>query len=268
MLITYTAKLLSKRELCKNIYYFSFSYPDDPNWTYKAGQYMIFHIPQKATHAARRLYSMASPTYQKSSLDFVIEMVPNGIASTYLSNLDIGGTVTLQGPAGIFVMKESPRPIIFLATGTGIAPIRSIIESLLNKPTSSDIVQQETQLLDRLKHLSSQKRLYLFWGLKYCKDIYFLEEFKKLMNQHQHLYFKFCLSRQEKINDVPMDFQKDTVLGRVTKGLEDLLIDRDLNNKDFDYYLCGGDKVVQALREYLAERGIPKEQVMFEKFTT
>lgn len=249
MLITYQATLLEKKELAPHISYFRFSRPTDPTWDYKAGQYMIFHVPQDATHAARRLYSIASPPSKKDSLEFIIEYVENGIASNYLAAHDVNTEITFQGPAGMFFYNESERSPVFLATGTGIAPMYPIIHDLLEK--------------------NSSKKIYLFWGLKLHSDLYYFDKFKELTVQYPQFQFKVCFSREE--NMISLITQEDLqhcMGGRVNAGFENLLKTINSSPEAFDYYLCGSKHVVEALREYLETNKVPKEQVYFEKFTT
>lgn len=241
MLITYQATLLEKTEIAPEVYLLKFSYPEQEDWTYKAGQYMIFHIPKEEKgHPARRLYSISSSPLEKDHVDFVIEIIPNGLGSTFVKELPVGETATLQGPAGLFTYKESDNDIVFLATGTGIAPIYSMIKTLLETNSVSD------------------KKLKLFWGMKYEKDLYFLEELKELAEKYANFTMKICLSREEK-SDKP-----HCLIGRVTHGLEEM--DQGTMNA-YDYYICGGPKVVESLKEYLSEKNIPSGQVHFEKFT-
>ena len=161
MLITYLATLTKKTILSEGVYYLSCSLPSDETWTYEAGQYMIFHVPtDHAMRSLRRLYSIASSPTNKNTVDFIIEMVPNGMGSKYIQELAVNDTVTLQGPAGVFTYKPSTRNPIFLATGTGIAPMYSIITDL--------IIQK------------SNKQLQLFWGMKYKKDLYLIDELAAL----------------------------------------------------------------------------------------
>lgn len=235
MLITYPATLTSKTKLSKNVYLLSFTLPSDETWTYEAGQYMIFHIPSSdETRPVRRLYSIASSPTNKNSVDFVIEIVPGGIGSKYIEQLAVDNVVTLQGPAGLFTYKQSARNPIFLATGTGIAPMHSIITSLIAH--------------------KSDKQLQLFWGMKYKEDLYLLDRFDALAKENDNFKYTLCLSREETINDARC------MKGRVTDSLKNL-------TTDFDYYLCGGKEVVESLRSFLQERNIPKEQIHFEKFT-
>ncbi len=243
MLTTYQSRLLSRKDLTQNVYHVSFTRPPNADWNFQAGQYMIFHIPQPDGHAARRLYSIASPPSQTESLDFIIERLPDGIGSTYIYNLPLGQETTLQGPAGLFTLKPSERTPLFLATGTGIAPIYSIIaESLRNGYT---------------------KPLYLYWGLKTKQDLYLHDTLDSLEKNYPNFSHKICLSREESIEPLPC-FMK----GHINEGFEEMLSLKNEDAAHFDFYLCGSKHVVESLRTYLTEKGVPVSQIFFEKFTT
>lgn len=241
MLITYQAKLLHKEEIAPDVLLLKFEKPEDPKWSYQAGQYMIFHVPTgEAGHPARRLYSIASSPDQDQTLDFIIEIVPSGVGSMFVKNLEIGQAATLQGPAGLFTHKPTDRNVIMLATGTGIAPMYGILKTALAHEPDT--------------------HFQLFWGMKYKKDLYLTKEFEELKNQHKNFSYTLCLSREES-TDHP-----SCVIGRVTSGLDALTAEgKDLAG--YHYYLCGGKNVVEALREDLAARGIDAAHIHFERFT-
>ncbi|MFA9288346.1 MAG: ferredoxin--NADP reductase [Weeksellaceae bacterium] len=248
MLITYEAQLVKKEALTHDVYLFSFTFPTEPGWDFKAGQYMIFHIPQADGHAARRLYSIASSPHQKNTLDFIIEILPNGIGSQHLVNMNIGDSQTLQGPAGLFFYKPTDRDAICLATGTGVAPIYSMLET----------------------HLAEfpEKQFSLFWGLKYSQDAYYLPELKALVDQHPNFHLSLCLSQEAQITETMKEMAVYCMSGRVTVGFEALLKLKTTQPQAYDYYVCGGKNVIDSLKTYLEEKQVPKEQVHFEKFTT
>lgn len=240
MIITYEGKLLEKKEISQNIFYLKFDYPKEKDWDYKAGQYMIFHIPVGEERAQRRLYSIASSPENKNTLDFIIEIIPNGVGSEFVNKLRIGGKAKLQGPAGLFTLKEMEKDIVFLATGTGIAPMYSMLNSGILKEKS--------------------KKFTLLWGMKKKEDLYLVEEFEKLAKENENFNYEICLSREEDMSE--SDFKK----GRITDWLENTLESRERLQKSF-YYLCGGKHVVESLKDFLSDLGIEKDSVHFEKFT-
>ncbi len=248
MLITYQSKLISKIQVSPEVYHLKFSRPEDPSWTYLAGQYMIFAVPQEGQPLPlKRLYSIASHPESTDSLDFLIEVVPGGVGSNYICGLTEGSETSLQGPAGMFTLKDSARDVIFLATGTGVAPMYSMANHL---HTSGESLQTP----DRTYHL--------LWGLKYHKDLYIAAELKALESSFSAFSYSICLSREEEELTDP-----SLAKGRVTVGLDAYLAQKQKQVQDFDYYICGGTQVVEGLRAHLEELGAPKEQVHFEKFS-
>jgi len=246
MLITYEATLLEKIKLTEDVFLLKFSYPTDtdPEWNFKAGQYMIFHLQALENgHPARRLYSIASTPVQKKSLDFIIEIVPNGLGSEVVKKMQPGDKLTMQGPAGIFTVKSPERPIVFLATGTGIAPIYSMIKDCLNS-----------------KFEIRNSKIFLYWGLKYKKDVYLKNELDNLAEKNPNFQYSICLSREESVKDT------HCLKGRVTKGLMLLATNYQLLTTNFDFYICGGPHVVESLKEYLLAQGVDKKQIFSEKF--
>lgn len=245
MFVTYKSKLIQKKQLAGSVYLFRFSYPTNADWTFLAGQYMIFHIPQKdSEHMARRQYSIASAPNERGFLDFIIEIVPDGVGSTYLHKMEIGQELTMQGPAGIFIHKQSENDLVMLATGTGIAPIYSIV-------------------VDRLTCNVKRKtpNIYLLWGLKYKEDIYLKKELDELASKNPNFKYKICLSQEKNMSD------PDCFMGRVTHGFEEQIKSSKLQATSYKFYICGSKHIVDSLRTFLEEKNIPKNQIHFEKFT-
>ena len=248
MITSFKTLLSRKKQLAKDIFLFRFQLLEPKEIDFKAGQYLILKINDQS-----RLYSIASPNFQKDSFELLMEIIEGGLGSTYLSNLKIGDQAVFQGPAGVFTLKESPRPKIFLATGTGLAPIRSMIKSILNFKFKIP-------------------NLYLFWGLKTYQDTYLFEELKQLSNESMDKFtFKICLSQEKNLELIGNEDREYFAPGRIQNSLESVIfgnnqLKSEENLANFDYYLCGSRQVVESLRQYLEEKKVPKEQIFFEKF--
>lgn len=245
MIRDYTTTLTQKDQLTENIWRFVFSLEKGESIDFIAGQYMLLKI-----NDSYRQYSISSPTYQKESFEIILEVVPGGLASTYLKNLNVGEVAYFKGPAGVFTLNHSERNKIFLATGTGIAPMKSMIDtSLHNDDVSSD-----------------KPDLYLLFGLKTKQDMYLYEEFRQLASQHARFHFFICLSRAEDLNGLDPRYSR---IGRVNKYLNGQFVEgfssQTLN--DNEYYICGSRPIVDSLREFLISLGINREVVFFENFT-
>jgi CDP-4-dehydro-6-deoxyglucose reductase len=280
---TFTSKLINKKQLTPHVSLLQFSTQNAPDFTFQAGQYIIIHVPQPDGSTARRLYSIASPASQKGIIELVIEIVPEGVGSQYVEQLNNGDEVTLQGPAGLFTLKEqdfshsgqapkgrdpesitpvnttdqnnkASRSIIFLATGTGIAPIRSMIQTVFSHhpPSSSPVSNSQ---------LSHPNSYHLLWGLKYYKDTYFVDEFIDLAQRHDNFSFSVCLSQEQNLDMIDTNKKPYFHLGRMTK-----ILTSNIQNPNSDFYLCGGRLVVEDIKNNLLEKGITKNQLHFEKF--
>lgn len=256
MLITYKTVLERKTQLTDDVYLFNFKAVDPPEINFTAGQYLILNVSQPGKEAVKRLYSIASPETEKNSFEFIVQLVPNGLASIHLNNLKVGDEEVFEGPAGVFVLRKNENNKAFLATGTGIAPIRSVIISNLKSQMSNP-------------HLKTQNQYYLLWGLRYYKDVYLFDELKDLTKEQKNFQFKICLSREENLSAVPEQYKKYFSLGHVDKEINNLCSTLRFGGqalKDADFYICGGRDVVESLKHCLIEKEVPQENIYFEKY--
>jgi NAD(P)H-flavin reductase len=232
VLITYKTILSYKSQLNSNTYLYHFDLLEPKEIIFKPGQYVILKVPADKG-VVSRLYSIASPNSNKNSFELIIGLIPGGLASNYLFSLEEKTEVIFQGPAGMFELRKNDRKKTFMVTGTGIAPILSMIKS-------------------NLPPIKSGSNFQLFWGLKNYKDVYLFEELKKFN-------IKICLSREENFNMIPEADRKYFELGHIDKTIE-----RQIDNSEF--YICGGRLVVESLKQFLLSKNIPGENIIFEKF--
>lgn len=240
MLATYKTILSRKSQLSSTTYLYHFDLIDPKEIEFKPGQYVILKVPSEKGPVSR-LYSIASSNLDKNNFELIVEIVPGGLASNYLFSLKEKTEIIFQGPAGIFGLKENDKEKIFMVTGTGIAPILSMIKSEF-----------------KIKNL--KLKIKLFWGMKNFSDIYLLEELKQLSNETMKQFeFKICLSREENLDMIPEEERKYFSLGHI-----DSCFDQLLTNSEF--YLCGGRNVVESLKLFLLNKNVPQENIIFEKF--
>ncbi len=252
MLQTYKTTLTAKTQLTADVYHLRFNLIEPKELSFIPGQYLIMMVPPASAEASageaiRRLYSIVSPVSQKDSFELIIKIEPNGKASTYVLNMKVGTEVTFQGPAGVFRLKESPKDKIFLATGCGLAPIRSMLISNIKNQT--------------LNLQSKNQKYYLYWGVPFYRDVYMLDELKKLNKETMGKFqFKICLSREQNLNMIPAEDRQYFAFGHIDSCLN-------TETENLEYYLCGSPHVTDSLKEYLlTQKQIPPEQVVYEKF--
>lgn len=241
MIQHFTTTFLTKKPLTHNVWLFSFQLQNGQQIDFKAGQYLILKIGDQ-----RRLYSISCPDSSKTSFEMVVEMIENGVGSNYLMKLKEGEDVYFQGPAGLFYLQTPGKNKIFLATGTGIAPIWSEINTLLesNEDKHTEII--------------------LFWGLKTMKDAYFIEELLLLSETHPNFKFFLCLTRETETGH----FEKGHIQkGRIHEVLKEYYASKQGKlPKDIEYYVCGSREMVTSLQQFLVDNEVEKSNIIVEKF--
>jgi len=192
---------------------------------FKAGQFISFNLtPPGGERLMIRPYSIASPPDQSDTITLVFNRVPGGRGSTYLFNLREGDPVIFEGPQGSFYLRERTRDVLFVATGTGIAPIRSM-------------------LLD-LMHHGYGGAATLYWGLRSQRDLYYQEEFDALAIRSPNVSFAIALSRPE------LGWQ--AYAGRVTG----LVKERVTSVKNLDVFLCGNHAMIRDVTQIIRAKGL------------
>jgi len=214
--------------------------------TFKPGQYFQIRVPDDYLLKLNppifdpvfRAYSAASIPKEKHALEFIIRLVPGGICTTWVHNvLKVGDRVTITGPFGEFFLREdSDRPIICVAGGSGVAPIRSIITYLFDKGTN--------------------RRVWYFFGARAVKDLYWYEENIERQKKHENFTFVPALSALD-----PGD-KWDGETGFIHTVI-DMMID---DASEMEAYLCGPPVMVEAVAEVLMDKGMPEERIYYDKF--
>lgn len=205
---------------------FAFSASDGLPFIFNAGQYIMLVKPAEAgeTKPTIRAYSIASPPHQSTTIEIIANEVPEGHFTPWLFSRKVGDRLTMRPPRGHFALAaDSPNDSFFIATGTGIGPLRSMILDLLHRGTS--------------KHLT------LLWGLRSESGLYLQEELSELSRQYANFTSITTLSRPSGA------WQGET--GRVTHYLSTRL--PSIANTDF--YLCGNGAMISEVKEILGQKG-------------
>lgn len=197
-----------------------------PEIGFKPGQFISFEVPKKGFPlAAVRPYSIVSPPSQRDRLTLVLNLVPCGPGSTYLFGLREGDQTNFKGPAGSFSLKDdTTRDLLFVATGTGIAPIRSMIATQLERGAPQAVT--------------------LFWGLRSQRDLYYQKELQAFA--HQFPLFSVITTLSQ-----PEDGWTGAT-GRVTS----LVKNQASSVKNLAVYLCGNSGMIQEVTTLIQARGL------------
>jgi Na+-transporting NADH:ubiquinone oxidoreductase subunit F len=235
----YYAVVESITDLTDVIKMLRFKLPEDAEMNFKPGQYVQLKAPiyEGNDEEVYRAYSIASSPSMKGYIDLVIGYVPQGIATTYVHrHLKVGDEVSLNGPYGDFYYHDNDREMIMVATGTGVAPILSI--------------------LNYMKEHDIKRKARFYFGAKTTKDLFMLDYFKEL---EETLYdFKFIPTLSRVSDDDDWDGER----GRVNKAIDKLL--QDGENKEA--YLCGNAAMIESVVKSLTAKGVPEELIYYDKF--
>ena len=233
------AILISKEFVSKDVCRLYFSHEDD-DFSFIPGQYAILAVPSLST-PLKRLYSFAGPSTDKGKFELLIKIIPGGVASEYVRALTVTQVVDITGPAGLFRLQNNEKRKIFMATGTGIAPIRSFLFTR-SAPALNGV---------------------LFWGLKDFAESYMVEELSQLNLSHPSFLFYYCLSQQASFEDIPLSLKDHFKAGHIDAVWETLMPQVSQND---EYYLCGPRTVIESLRVLLLSKGVTKNNLYFEKY--
>jgi ferredoxin-NADP reductase len=201
------------------------------------GQWLSVKANTPEGEEITRAYSIASPPSENGHFAFCLNRVEDGFMSNHLFDLEEGGKVTFQGPFGDFILRPPLRDTVFIATGTGVAPFRSMLHWLLADPE---------------RHQGREFRL--LFGARTEQDIYYREEFEQLAAEHDNFHFLPTLSRAT-------DDWKG-LRGYVQQHLGEVVGMR----SDMHAYICGLDKMVKANRDLLKTLGWERTSIRYEKY--
>lgn len=204
-----------------------------------AGQYVQIKAPQygKNTEEVYRAYSIASSPMEKDMIQLIIRRVPHGICTTYVfDHLKEGDILELNGPYGDFFLRDSEREIICIAGGSGLAPINSILHTMVDD--------------------NIQRKVTFFFGCVEKRDLYYVDEMKEFEKRIPDFRFIPALSAPKEQDD----WSGET-------GLITEVVDRHIaDGSNLEAYLCGSPGMIDACIQVLVKKGIPKDRIYYDKF--
>lgn len=204
--------------------------PPNANFTFIEGQYINI-----SRNGVSRSYSIANKTKIKNDvLEFFIKKYDNGILSNYWFNLaKVNDLLRINGPkGGFYYRKNDCKNIVFIATGTGIAPIKSIIENLKNE-----------------KVLIEQKVIWLFWGGQRKSDFFI-----------DHGFWG------ENVNFIPVLSQPDRTWDGERGYVQEIVIKRGIDLSDAMVFACGSIRMIKDARRRLLDGGLCDDRFFSDAF--
>jgi CDP-4-dehydro-6-deoxyglucose reductase len=209
--------------------------PSNERMQFMAGQYVEFILKD----GKRRAFSFANAPHEDELLEMHLRLIPGGQFTHYVfSEMHEKAILRLEGPFGSFYLREdSARPIIFVAGGTGFAPIKGIIEHLL--------------------HHKSQRKMLLYWGALTKQDLYMQDLPQKWQAENPDFSFIPVLSEP---------LSTDNWQGRTGLVHQAVLADyKDLSG--YQAYVCGAPAMVDIAHQAFVEQGLNADEFFSDAFT-
>ncbi len=211
-------------------------FPESISFSFKAGQFVMLDLPIP-TKVTNRSYSIASAPGNDNVVELAIVINPDGIGTPYIfENIKKNSIVKCTKALGKFGLPVTiDVDLCFICTGTGIAPLRSMLLDVFNK---------------NIPH----KNCYLIFGNRWTKDILYQKEMEVLAATHQELKFIPVLSR-----DNPGWTGKK---GYVHPIYEELFADK----RPALFYICGWPDMIKEARVRIEAMGYDKKRIRFEQY--
>ena len=197
---------------------------------FAAGQFAIISVAP----GVEREYSIASLPNNPASLTLCVGTKPNGPGSKFFVGLNVGDPVDLALPYGVFTVKPTKKPILFVATGSGVAPFKSMVPDLLASGFAEDVR--------------------LLFGVRSEPDLFYRNFFESLAERYINFAFTPTLSQASD--------SWEGIRGRVTAHLEE----HGGEYLNHDVYICGSKPMIMDVRKLLISKGVPALSMKFEVF--
>jgi CDP-4-dehydro-6-deoxyglucose reductase len=225
---TIPSKIDSIVKIATNVIELHLRIPPNASFRYLSGQYINII---KGDY--KRSYSIAT-TSSASNLVFFIKNYEGGRFSNYLFNeAKINDLLRIEGPIGTFFYRNTPKTnIVFLATGTGIAPVKAILEQM---------DENNANLMD--------KNIYLFFGGRTEEDLFWKPNFKNI-----------------KVHFIPV-LSRSTADWNGDKGyIQNVVLFKEIDLSDSVLYACGSENMIKDSRELLTANGLSEEVFYSDAF--
>lgn len=203
---------------------------------FRPGQYVQVLVPGRSV-PEYRAYSVSSPPGRKNEIELLVRLIPGGLCSTYLHNVEVDEEMIFTGPYSEFVLDESEdNELICVGGGCGLAPMRSILRYI--------------------QEVSPNQKCWLFFGARTAEDVMYMEEFEDLAGKMPNLHVHYALSEPRH----SPEWQGET-------GFIHESVDKHVGTEGKrQAFLCGPPLMIEATMKVLDEKGISRDRVFYDEF--
>lgn len=200
---------------------------------FKPGQYLNFKVADKVY----RSYSIAC-IKNDSKFELLVDTKPQGPGSLYFENLKVGDVSTFLGPFGTFILNEPDKDsdLLFFATGSGITPLKSMIDSAIFEK-------------------KYQNKIKLYFGFTSDSEIFWKEYFEGLSKKFPNFSVEYAIFNP-------------SVQWTGFKGYVTDLLKRDYKScHPVSAYLCGHPAMMESVTKLLLEKGCSNDKIYIERYS-
>lgn len=213
-------------------------------------KYNLLELVSKGIKPGFRAYSLASPPHDNKTMIMNVRIatpppgtagIPPGFGSSYVFGLKPGDSVSISGPYGDFMAKDTGKEMCFIGGGAGMAPLRS-------------------HILHQLEGINSKRRISFWYGARSKKELFYEDIFQDLEKKHDNFTFHVALSSPE-----PED-QWDGLTGFIHNHLCTGYLCSHDDPTEIEYYLCGPPPMIDAVINALYDLGVEDDMIFYDKF--
>jgi ferredoxin-NADP reductase len=231
----YTTTLEKIFQLTPTVQTFRLRFPGGTGFAFDAGQFCMVEVPD-GNKIRKKAYSICSPPHESEYLDLCIKLVEGGLATNWFWSLKEGDQVNLAGPYGNFILPETIQDdLIFIATGTGLSPFRSMLHQLYRTESG----------FNRL--------IWLIFGVRYEDQILYNDEWRQLAQEQSKFNYIPTISRPKK-----WDGEVGYVQDKLAKYIE--------SPQQKQLYVCGLIPMIEGVEKTAIKMGFDLKQIHFEKY--
>lgn len=227
---TYTGTLTGLRRLSATTVELGIEIPSRGQLAFLPGQYVNISVP--GTDQTRS-YSFSNAPGDEV-LTFLVKLTPGGVMSDYLSQrAAVGDEISFTGPNGSFFLRETDRPVLLLAGGTGLAPVLSMLRTMRTSAV--------------------RRRTHLIYGVGTDEDLVAIDQITEIATALPEFTWAHCVSDPGSRAE-----HKGYVTGLIEPA--------HLYDGDVAVYLCGPPPMVESVRTHVTQAGIEPTGFYYEKF--
>jgi ferredoxin-NADP reductase len=207
---------------------------DEPDsFKFRAGQFVMLHVPTETGKPALRAYSIASTDEITDGYRLVFKFVDNGVASKFVWSLKGTEVLDFTGPFGRVFFREPPtQQMVFLNTGPGVSQHFSFIESNIKK--------------------FPHHRYRLLFGVRTEMDIYYRDELDRLKRELSDFDYEFVLSRPSPNWNGKKGY------------VQNFISDFNYLETPTTFYLCGNGGMIRDVKDMLGSQGFDPSLILAE----